>query len=124
MNDASLIQQRSAWLEPERSDEQIRNQSGTHRDDRARQARCTGLRHVSGRSRATRFQVPIVLSISDFDDTEMVQAARSALHRTFSELASQSKKWKLTANDLKQLSSMSVAMILSAEKDTLERRRQ
>jgi hypothetical protein len=55
-----------------------------------------------------RFQVPIVLSSSDFDDTEMVQAARSALHRTFAELASQSKKWKLTADDLKQLSSMSV----------------
>jgi hypothetical protein len=28
------------------------------------------------------FQVPILLSIRDFDDTEMVQAARSALHRT------------------------------------------
>ena len=35
------------------------------------------------------FQVPIPLSIKDFDDTEMIQAARSALHRTFAELASQ-----------------------------------
>src|SRR5438552_14650739 len=36
------------------------------------------------------FQVPIRLSVSDYDDTEMVQAARSALHRTFAELAAQS----------------------------------
>jgi hypothetical protein len=55
-----------------------------------------------------RFQVPVLLSIRDFDDTEMVQAARSALHRTFVELAAQSQKWKLTSEDLRQLSSMSL----------------
>ena len=54
------------------------------------------------------FQVPILLSIRDFDDTEMVQAARSALYRTFVELAAQSQKWKLTPEDLRQLSSMSL----------------
>jgi hypothetical protein len=48
------------------------------------------------------------MDIRDFDDTEMVQAARSALHRTFVELAAQSQKWKLTAQDLRQLSSMSL----------------
>ena len=53
------------------------------------------------------FQVPVLLSIRDFDDTEMVQAGRSALHRTFVELAAQSEKWKLTKQDLRQLSSMS-----------------
>jgi hypothetical protein len=53
------------------------------------------------------FQVPIFLSIRDFDDTEMIQAARDALHRTFAKLASQSRKWKLSAKDLKRLSSMS-----------------
>jgi hypothetical protein len=47
------------------------------------------------------------LSIKDFDDTEMIRAARSALHRMFVELASQSQNWKLTAKDLRQLSSMS-----------------
>jgi hypothetical protein len=52
------------------------------------------------------FQVPV--SIRDFDDTEMVQAARSALHRTFVELAAQSQGWKLTSEDLRQLSSMSL----------------
>ena len=54
------------------------------------------------------FLVPILLNIGDFDDTEMVQAARSALHRTFVELAAQSQKWKLTAQDLRQLSRMSL----------------
>lgn len=56
----------------------------------------------------THFQVPILLDVGDFDDTEMVQAARSGLHRTFVELAAQSQKWKLTARDLRQLSSMSL----------------
>jgi hypothetical protein len=54
------------------------------------------------------FQIPILLRIRDFDDTEMVQAARSALHRTFVGLAAQSQKWKLTSQDLRQLSSMSL----------------
>ena len=58
--------------------------------------------------RLTSFQVPVLLNIRDFDDTEMVQAARNALHRMFAELASQSLKWKLTANDLKQLSGISL----------------
>ena len=58
--------------------------------------------------RLTSFQVPIVLSIRDFDDTEMLQAARNALHRMFAELASQSLRWKLSANDLKQLSDKSL----------------
>ena len=54
------------------------------------------------------FQVPILLSIGDFDDTEMVRAARNALHRTFVELAAQSQTWKLTSKDLQQLSGMSM----------------
>ena len=54
------------------------------------------------------FQVPILLSIRDFDDTEMVRAARNALHRTFVELAALSQRWKLTSQDLRQLSTMSL----------------
>ena len=54
------------------------------------------------------FQLPMLLNVRDFDDTEMVQAARSALHQTFIELAAQSQKWKLTAQELAQLSSMSL----------------
>jgi hypothetical protein len=53
------------------------------------------------------FQMPIHLSVSDYDDTEMVQAARSALHRMFVGLAAQSRKWNLSAKDLRRLSSMS-----------------
>jgi hypothetical protein len=54
------------------------------------------------------FQVPIRLSANDYDDTEMVQAARSTLHRVFVELAAQSRDWKLSAGDLQQLSGMSL----------------
>jgi hypothetical protein len=54
------------------------------------------------------FHVPILLSHQDFDDTEMVKAARDALHRTFAELASQTRNWKLTGKDLRRLSRMSL----------------
>jgi hypothetical protein len=57
--------------------------------------------------RAVSFQVPIHLDVTDYDDTEMVQSARSILHRTFAELAAQSQDWKLSPKDLKLLSSMS-----------------
>jgi len=53
------------------------------------------------------FQVPILLKKKDFDDTEMVQVARNELHRTFVELAAQTEKWTLTAEDIRQLSSIS-----------------
>ena len=56
----------------------------------------------------TCFQVPILLDIGDFDDTEMVKAARSGLHRTFVELAAQCQQWELTPQDLQRLSSMSL----------------
>jgi hypothetical protein len=54
------------------------------------------------------FQVPIRLKVSDYDDTEMVQAARSALHRVFVELAAQTLHWKLSAKELGLLSGMSL----------------
>jgi hypothetical protein len=57
---------------------------------------------------AVSFQVPIHLGVGDYDDTEMVQAARSILHRTFAEIATQSQDWKLSPKDLKLLSSMSL----------------
>ena len=53
------------------------------------------------------FQVPIHLSEGDYDDTEMVQAARSTLHRTFVELAAQSLDWALSSDDLRKLSGRS-----------------
>jgi hypothetical protein len=54
------------------------------------------------------FQVPVHLRLEDFDDTEMVQVAKNALHRIFAELSSQSQKWRLTANDVKRLSGLSM----------------
>ncbi|MFL6797970.1 MAG: hypothetical protein ACJ8F3_11200 [Xanthobacteraceae bacterium] len=54
------------------------------------------------------FKVPVPLNSKDFDDTEMVRAARHALHRAFAELTLQSRNWKLTGNDLRRLSRMSL----------------
>jgi hypothetical protein len=54
-----------------------------------------------------RFQIPIFLRTVDFDDTEMLQAARNALYRTFVELAAQSKQWQLTAGEVQLLSKLS-----------------
>lgn len=54
------------------------------------------------------FQIPIFLNMKDFDDTEMVQAARDILHRIFVDLAAQTQEWKLTVEELQQLSSMSL----------------
>jgi len=54
------------------------------------------------------FEVPIVLSKEDFDDTEMVQAARNDLHRIFVDLAAQTQEWKLTAEEMQQLTIMNL----------------
>lgn len=54
------------------------------------------------------FRVPIHLNVSDYDDTEIVQAARSTLHRTFVELAAQTRRWRLSPKELQLLSSMNV----------------
>lgn len=54
------------------------------------------------------FQVPVRLSGSDYDDTEMVRVARNTLHRTFVELASRTEDWNLSAKDLQQLSGMNL----------------
>jgi len=54
------------------------------------------------------FEVPIFLNLSDYDDTEMVQAARSTLYRTFAELAAQTRDWSLSAKELRSLSGKSL----------------
>jgi len=78
----------------------------TGRDEQERQVCVTFQLDRRGIS----FQVPVLLSLKEFDDTEMVQAARNALHRIFVELASQSRKWKLSAKDLKRLSDVSMRL--------------
>ena len=52
----------------------------------------------------TSFQLPIILEMRVFDDTEMIQAARDTLHRIFAELSAESQRWKLTQQERKMLS--------------------
>ena len=49
------------------------------------------------------FQIPICLRHKDFDDTEMICAARNTLHAIFSDLAKQCKSWSLTDTELREL---------------------
>ncbi|OAI31122.1 hypothetical protein A1351_06480 [Methylosinus sp. R-45379] len=54
------------------------------------------------------FQIPILLEMKEFDDTEMVQVAKNELHRTFDELTNQTEKWTLSVEDVQQLSNISL----------------
>jgi hypothetical protein len=54
------------------------------------------------------FQIPIFLNTHDFDDTEMIQVARNILHRTFMQLAGESRDWKLTTVELQRLSKLNL----------------
>ena len=54
------------------------------------------------------FQVPAHLKVGDCDDTEVVQAARSALHGIFVELGHQTLHWNLSAKELRLLADMNV----------------
>lgn len=54
------------------------------------------------------FHVPIYLFARDFDNTEMVQAAKNSLYRMFEDLADQSKVWELSPTELERLAKMNV----------------
>lgn len=54
------------------------------------------------------FHIPIYLQGRDFDDTEVVQAARNSLYRLFADLADQSKVWELSPAELERLSKMNL----------------
>jgi hypothetical protein len=49
------------------------------------------------------FQIPIFLRHRDFDDTEMIRAARNTLHRIFADLANQCESWSLTPAELQEM---------------------
>jgi hypothetical protein len=49
------------------------------------------------------FEVPIALKPTEFDDTEVVQVARSRLSEIFGQLAAQSATWKLPAGAISEL---------------------
>ena len=53
-----------------------------------------------------RFTVPIVLSMKEFDDTELIQIARNELHDVFSDVSAWTKDWTLSEDDIHQLSSI------------------
>jgi len=55
-----------------------------------------------------RFTVPVILSMKEFDDTEIIQIARNELHSIFSELSAQTEQWTLTDDDIRQLSSINL----------------
>ena len=54
------------------------------------------------------FNVPIYLRARDFDNSEMVRAARNSLHRMFVELADQSKVWDISPAELERISKINV----------------
>ena len=54
------------------------------------------------------FQIPIFLGHKDFDDTEMIRAARNAMQRIFVELASQCESWSLSSTELQGLANMNL----------------
>jgi hypothetical protein len=54
------------------------------------------------------FQIPILLEMKEFDDTEMIQVAKNELHRTFDELKIQTEKWTLSVDDVQRLSNISL----------------
>ena len=54
------------------------------------------------------FQVPIHLKVSDYDDSEMVRAARNALHEVFVDLGHQTLHWSLSAKELRLLADMNL----------------
>ena len=92
----------------ERTDEQVQGQGGAHRNgqERPRDSQvCITFQIKNG---PVDFQVPIHLKVSDYDDTEMIQAARSALHRLFVELGQQTMQWKLSPTELRLLAGMSL----------------
>jgi len=75
------------------------------RDHRADSQICITFQITHG---AVEFQVPIHLRVGDYDDTEMIQAARSALHEIFLDLGHQTLHWKLSAKELRLLADMSL----------------
>ena len=54
------------------------------------------------------FEIPIFLRHRDFDDTEMIRAARNTLHRIFADLANQCESWKLTPGELQAMASLNL----------------
>jgi hypothetical protein len=57
---------------------------------------------------AVGFDLPVFLKAVEFDDTEMVQVARSRLSEIFLQLADQCDGWKLSDEALKDLAELNL----------------
>jgi hypothetical protein len=51
------------------------------------------------------FYVPVRVSKDEFDDADLTKVARSFLHQTLAGLCQATEQWKLTQQELEQLSS-------------------
>jgi hypothetical protein len=51
------------------------------------------------------FGFPILVNKNEYDEADITKVARSILHENLAELTCQTEKWKLTAEELAQLSS-------------------
>jgi hypothetical protein len=49
------------------------------------------------------FSLPIYLNSSEFDDTEVVEVARSKLYDVFKQLCSQCEEWQLSDDERRKL---------------------
>jgi hypothetical protein len=55
-----------------------------------------------------RFELPLLFNSQDFDDTEIVQVARSRLSEIFGQLVVQSENWKLSDKALAALAELNM----------------
>jgi hypothetical protein len=51
------------------------------------------------------FYIPVRVSKDEFDDADLTKVARSVLHQTMVSLSQATERWKLTEQELEQLSS-------------------
>ncbi|WP_292529662.1 hypothetical protein [Methylocystis sp.] len=51
------------------------------------------------------FGFPVLVKKNEYDEADITKVARSILHENLAELTSQTEKWKLTEDELAQLSS-------------------
>jgi hypothetical protein len=54
------------------------------------------------------FKIQLFLEHADFDDTEMIKAARSILQYIFAQLAVQCETWRLTNAELEELKNLNL----------------
>lgn len=56
----------------------------------------------------TSFDLPIFLSSCEYDDTEIIEVARSKLHDVFGQLCSQCENWQLSDDERRELAKINV----------------